>query len=306
MSDQPKTLLEQGLAYAREMALLPPDQDFAAMLVYEEGWIRAGVIVKASDRWTVAADAGYSPTTGDLSGRILFTHKGRGVGPSRTQGLISTPAPIFVVLVPGTHAWLPGRNAGQWYAPDSSWFTWFRSQGFERLLPDRRQFVWSTELDGLVPGRRLATWAAAGENLYDYLVPPLAPERCIPPAETFLITHSHALQVVLHACAAGLKVDSLIDIAGPVREDMMAVAKLARRNIGDWQHVHSDRSDRMQWLGEIGDGVLGIVREHPLADVNYPVPKAGHSGVLNDQKYFGLLEPCLQRVRRRVQQRAAA
>lgn len=190
---------------------------------------------------------------------------------------------------------------GQWHQPDSPWMAWLRTQGFVQLVPDRRSFVWSTNVDGLLPWRKQATWRAAGENLFAYIVPPLAPERRIPPRCTFVLCHSHAAQVVLHACALGLKIAELVDIAGPVREDMMPIARLARPNIAHWQHLHSDRSDRMQWLGEIGDGALGIVREHPLADVNHPMPKAGHSGVLNDPRWFDLLTPCLENIRARVE-----
>jgi hypothetical protein len=53
--------------------------------------------------------------------------------------------------------------------------------------------------------------------------------------------------------------------------------------------VHSDSSDKMQWLGEFLDGHFGIVREASRSrTLNVGVPKVGHSGLLRDPKYFDL------------------
>ena len=159
-----------------------------------------------------------------------------------------------------------------------------------------RPFAWTTDAAGWQFWRRWGIgnktadhrdWAAGGLALYAWIVPPLAPERRIPPAETRVICHSHGLQVVLYACMHGLQIDTLISIGSPVRQDMDLVTMAARLNIRRWLHVCSDRSDRMQWLGTLGDGALGIIRQHPLADVNHPLPSAGHSGVLHDPAWFG-------------------
>lgn len=65
------------------------------------------------------------------------------------------------------------------------------------------------------------------------------------------------------------------------------------------QHFHSDRSDRWQWLGEIGDGRVGVVRRHPLADLNHDLMGAGHSGILNNPELFPAWRPALDIVRLR-------
>jgi hypothetical protein len=67
---------------------------------------------------------------------------------------------------------------------------------------------------------------------------------------------------------------------------MTAVAEKARPNIGYWTHVHSDNSDKTQWFGEFLDGAFGIVRAHPLADLNVKIPKVGHSDILRQSKNF--------------------
>jgi hypothetical protein len=195
---------------------------------------------------------------------------------------------VPLITIPGTHAWLPGRRTGEWYHDGSPWWLYVRALGFIPIECDGRPFEWSTNLDGLMFWRKGATWAAAGSNFYAWVVPPVAPDRRVPPHLTNVVTHSHGLQPLLHACALGLRVNSLTDIAGPVRQDMMEVARAARPNIRYWQHIHSDRSDRMQWLGGIADGALGIVRAHPLADTNVRFDKAGHSGILNDPEWFHL------------------
>jgi hypothetical protein len=173
-----------------------------------------------------------------------------------------------------------------------------REQGF--CSWSERPFVWSSNLDGVLPWRKLATWAAAGENLYAYCVPPMAPDRRIPPLELSIISHSHGLQVALIAAALGLYIHTLIDICGPVRDDVIAeYGDAAKRNIGHWIHVHADRSDTMQWLGGIGDGAFGIVRAHPLADINHYLPQAGHAKVLTDEPWLQAWIPWLDTIRGR-------
>lgn len=205
---------------------------------------------------------------------------------------------IPFLAIPGTWGW-NGSSDGQWHDPSSPWSAYMRGQGFEHLRgPDRRPFVWTTDVNGEQFWRRwfgkkpkINDWQAGGHNLFAWLVPPLAPDRRQPPERTHLIAHSHGLQLVLFACADGLKVNTLISIGSPVRADMLEVARRARPNIGYWLHLHSDCSDRMQWLGELGDGALRIARAHPYADVNHALPKVGHSRILNDSHLFPVIWP---------------
>jgi len=161
--------------------------------------------------------------------------------------------------------------------------------------PSGRPLLWSTDTGGLhfwlrwfnnADNRDHWDWRAGGELLFERIVPALAPERRIPPSETHVISHSHGLQAVLYAASMGLLIDTYIDVSGPIRKDMMKIAEMARPNIRNWIHVHSDMSDWLQILGEFGDGVFGMSRAHPLASLNWKVPKAGHTGVLQDPKWF--------------------
>ena len=195
-----------------------------------------------------------------------------------------------VILVPGTHAWR-GDGRVDWYN-SAQFLAHLTAHGYEPLDP-RRPFVWSTDLGG-VPFRGLAVWKAAGLNLYAYAVPPRCPERRVPAAETVVISHSHGLQVALCAAAEGLKIDTLVDVCGPVRMDLRGTAGQARPNIRRWVHVHAGRRDRWQWFGTLFDGYLGVVREHPLADQNVAVPEADHGQVLRDPRYFHVVTDALE------------
>lgn len=188
------------------------------------------------------------------------------------------------VLVAGTHDWSDDRTG--WYAPGSSFVDLLQSQGITPVFADGRPYTWSTALGGVGFGNRdLAGWEAAGINLLAYCVPPLCPSYRIPGDDLLVITHSHGLQVALFAFAHGLK-GRLIDVSGPVRKDMEMITRLALPNIRHWLHIHSDRSDTWQWLGELFDGKLGIVRQHWAADRNDCVPKVGHSDLLRDPAQF--------------------
>jgi len=201
---------------------------------------------------------------------------------------------MSVVLVAGTHSWDP--KDPDWHSPGSPFVQFLMSRGVFPVFGQQtsehggielRPFVWSTDLGGVSFGDGdLRVWLAAGLNLYSYIVPPLCPERRLPVDRTNIIAHSHGLQVVLVACRAGLKINTLISVGSPIRKDMDSTAKAARPNIKTWVHIHSDGSDRWQVFGSLFDGRLGIVRKHPLADINEFVPKVGHTDLLRDPDQF--------------------
>jgi hypothetical protein len=186
------------------------------------------------------------------------------------------------VAIPGTWSLRPGISSGDWYHEDSPWTRMMRARGFERA---RDPFVWSGGLDGLIPWRKHATWQGAAAGL-SYYMERLHGQRVV------VVAHSHALQVVSFAAAYfGVEIDALISIGSPIRSDIPY--DLARKHIRFWQHVHSDRSDRWQWLGGIGDGALGIVRACPHADVNHALPDVGHSRILHEPALFARIWPQL-------------
>jgi hypothetical protein len=187
------------------------------------------------------------------------------------------------ILVAGTNAY-EDDGRGRWYCPESPFAAFLAAHGVAPLFDGGagapRPFVWSTALDGIF-SRQHAQWSAGGAALAYFATP----ARTGTPAA--VIAHSHGLQVVLYACAYyGLTLDALVSVGSPVRSDMAGVAQKARPRIRRWLHLHSDNSDRWQWVGELFDGHLGIVREHPLADRNDAVPGVGHTGVLEEPADF--------------------
>lgn len=199
---------------------------------------------------------------------------------------------IRAIVVPGT--W--GREQ-DWFRPFSPWAQYLMTQGVCVYEPSGRPFLWSTDIGGTEFWRRWGIgaryndhwdWMAGGDQLYERIVPAIIPEARIPPAETVVISHSHGAQVVAYALAAGLKIDRWINISGPVRADMRSAYMAGRANVRKHYHIHSDGSDRFQWLGEFGDGVFGIVRKNPYATDWRALPKAGHSGILHDPAWFSV------------------
>lgn len=194
---------------------------------------------------------------------------------------------MHIVLVPGTKAW--NGEKIDWYSPGSLFVTYLASKGISLLDPDH-PFVWSTDIGGIGFGKGdQLVWKAAGVNLYQYLIPPRCQDRRVPPNDTIVLSHSHGLQVVLFAAAHGLKIKTFVDVAGPVRHDMMETARVARRNIRHWVHIHAGPKDYWQWLGELFDGKIGIVRQHELADVNLEIKDANHGDALRNPKFFPLV-----------------
>jgi hypothetical protein len=93
--------------------------------------------------------------------------------------------------------------------------------------------------------------------------------------------------VALLAAASGLRIRRLVTVSTPVRGDMVDAIIKARPNIERWLHVYDPTlKDRMQVLGELGDGRLGWKRSFPAADVNVSMAGAGHSGVLTKPEWF--------------------
>lgn len=197
-----------------------------------------------------------------------------------------------ILPVQGTWGW--GRDGGQqWWQAGSPLMTFLEQHGCTVLGGDR-PYLWDTDLDGVHwwhrRGKKHTNWEAAGTALYAYLVNPLVTTEYVPVADRNLVAHSHGAQVVAYACQAGLKINKLMTLGSPVRSDMRDVYRAARPNIGAWLHVHSDGGDKMQWLGELFDGHLGVVREQPYADANVFVPGVDHSRLLNDPSVFACWE----------------
>jgi hypothetical protein len=187
----------------------------------------------------------------------------------------------FYSCVQGTHSWsdipfkrLLGKRL--WWQPGSP-FTNYLAQYDLYLWQPEFPFVWDTELSGALLWRQShRNWQAAAAHLVDRLSP-------VPFEDRNIVAHSHAIQIVMYACAYGLEIRNLITVGGPVRSDMRDASEIARRRIQFWLAV-SDPDDKTQRQGEWFDGDEDWKHPtgHPLADVNDRIRAIGHSGVLYD------------------------
>lgn len=183
-------------------------------------------------------------------------------------------------LVAGTNSW-DNDGAVDWYCPGHPFGRFLEAHECAPTYDGQKPFIWSTDVGGVpwARGGNYIDWAAGAAALSYFIT---AKHHCVG-AETGIIAHSHALQVVAFAASDhDLKVDCLITVGSPLRKDMRERYKVLRANTRHWLHIHSDRSDNWQWLGTLFDGHFGVVRETPLADENAFVPKVGHSELLRD------------------------
>ena len=186
-------------------------------------------------------------------------------------------------LVGGTWSF-DGEDRHEWWQYDSAFAAFLKAHGLNPSHPV--PFIWSSDIDGGFrwpwTKRKFRDWESAGYALAYYL-------DDVPPERRLVIAHSHGGQVALFAASQGTRIAQLVTVGTPVRRDMREVRALARPNIKHWLHVHV-KADRMQRLGELFDGHLGIHREFEEADVNAHVDdrKVGHSGVLTRAEYFRL------------------
>jgi len=198
-----------------------------------------------------------------------------------------------VLLVHGTWSGdFKNNDAPQWWEPGSGFAGFLAKQGLDASAFE--PFRWSGDLTGLA---RLFPWNwfkplqsrdwEAGAQALRYL---LEPRGCpVPFSQRNLIAHSHGGQVAILAAASGLRIRRLVTVSTPVRADMVDAIAKARPNIERWMHVYDPTlKDRMQVLGEIGDGRLGWKRSFPAADVKVSMAGAGHSGVLTQPEWFPL------------------
>lgn len=72
---KPASLLEQGLAHAQALALLPDDAHVAIIGVADGNGVRAGVVARVGTAWQVSADLGIQPTTKRVTGRVMVIGK---------------------------------------------------------------------------------------------------------------------------------------------------------------------------------------------------------------------------------------
>lgn len=190
--------------------------------------------------------------------------------------------PTSYIPIEGT--WDNDETVDNWWQCTSQFSRFLRSNDIVQSCPTGDEFVWSGDLDGLNIFRyfskhRHNDWHSASKALKYYLVDTPLEQRNI-------IAHSHGGQVVLYSAADGMAINKLITIGTPVRKDMFGIMKMARPNIKQWLHIHSNWTDFWQVFGELFDGHLGVVRDMPLADMNLSIKGVGHSSILRQPKNF--------------------
>lgn len=186
---------------------------------------------------------------------------------------------MLIIPVHGTFT-VPTKGMA-WHMKGSAFHTAAKAAGLDYVNGEHGPFEWSGDLDGALAGKRAHTdWEAAGKALRYYM-------HDLPYEDRNVVTHSHGLQVALFAAAQGTKFRRLVSITGPIRQDLMAVAKQAKPNIGPWLHLYCP-TDMVQWMGgcALDLSLRWPKREHPLATANLRVPKVGHSGLLSDSRYI--------------------
>lgn len=167
-----------------------------------------------------------------------------------------------VILIAGT--W--GLSSDFWWRPGSELWQLLKHHGCEMAAADD-PYIWSTALDGLRGENE--TWICAAAALR-WFCGAKGIER------PNIVAHSHGGQVALLA-SEKMQIGTLITVATPVRDDVLAHSKPA--NINRWIHIHTNGGDRMQIAGELGDSKLEPKREMPGAGNIYE-PNNTHSGLL--------------------------
>ena len=183
---------------------------------------------------------------------------------------------IVVVAVQGTWAW-----RSPWWKDGSPLWAYLDSYGLQPARIGGLPFRWSTDLADSWKWwqKRHSDWEAGGDALAYYL-------DALPERERVVLAHSHGGQVALHCAALGVKINRLVTVATPSREDMADVTRKARPNICRWWHVYDLDRDKTAWWGGFGDGRIGNPRDQPAADVTVKMRGIGHSKLLNNPDLF--------------------
>lgn len=207
----------------------------------------------------------------------------------------------YYTAVGGTHSWSDvGMPQNRWYQSGSNFSKTAAENSCVHLVPEQG-FVWTTGLNGIEFWRRWRIlnwflqrdkdhrdWISGGENLLtrffikNYLLVPFLKRK--------LITHSHGLQLFIYALRAakalGLEkpfFHTVIDVAGPARQDTLEIADDCRGYVANWLHIYDSKKDFVGMAGQFGDGSLSQNRAITIPGVqNDAVEGISHSKTLNE------------------------
>ncbi|HVL65710.1 MAG TPA: hypothetical protein VM364_00480 [Vicinamibacterales bacterium] len=178
-----------------------------------------------------------------------------------------------------------------WWRDGSPLTRWLRPRGFVPLCPED-PYHWTTDLNGWRFWRRWVgkldsrrDWLVGGRALRWWLV-----AKGVDARRRRIWCHSHGLQVVLHAAAEWheeIFCEVLVSFGSPLRADVPWQQALPK--IRHWLIV-TDERDLVQALGRLGDGAIGSYEDLPEHVEVLQIPHIEHSKLLQDEKYFELLE----------------
>ena len=168
------------------------------------------------------------------------------------------------ILISGT--W--GLESDLWWKVASPFWQTAKHRGLDLAAPDD-PFTWTTALEGVKGDNR--EWIVAASALRWFC-------KAKGIEKPNIVAHSHGGQLPLLATEHGLEIGTLVTVATPVRDDVLG--HLVGRRIHRWVHIHTGAGDRMQLLGELGDGEISARRKMPGAENIYE-PDQTHSGLLD-------------------------
>lgn len=198
---------------------------------------------------------------------------------------LSTPKPIFYIPIHGT--WAIDDTEIAWWKFNGNFAQYakrFNCFQFDRIVqPDSQEalpFTWTSDLTGVRfnlfnRNAKHSAWRGAGYSLNYYC-------QNIPLEHRNFILHSHGLQCWLYATARGLKSNNVISVCSPIRNDLMTIMRVAPNMCNKWMHIYSN-SDKVQFLGQFGDGrILGSRKVEVPGVINHRL-KIDHSSVFNER-----------------------
>lgn len=193
------------------------------------------------------------------------------------------------VSVEGT--WGSKRGSLAWWRWGSDFWHQLIARGFAQFdVEEDAKFHWDDGIEGVFGKNK--RWILGGMRLKYFMDAYRNPDK-----KALVVAHSHGGQVAAYAAANGTKMDVLVTMATPVRKDMIEVYKDAQQEVGLWIHIHSNRSDWMQWLGSWFDGSWKLRRRMKYADIQISLPGVGHSGMLDPAVWeqYGIYDAILRK-----------
>lgn len=201
---------------------------------------------------------------------------------------------------------VPGTWRGGWADEGSLCRRYLTQLGFRTIV-----MPWSYDTDGLpsltdfAGESGMSDWEAGGYSVRFQLCTLIARGQ-VDPRRIILLTHSHGINPPIFQATLPtfegvepIPIHAVVSICAPPRNDMKARYQEARagKMIGFHRAIYADGWDFMARAGQAFDGSWGWRREWEGADENVGLKGIGHSKLLNDEQYLGMLGAQLRGLR---------